>query len=50
VPFEDAITDYVTTILADKPDEQSVLGARSGTPSDDTMELRIVLPPTIEEQ
>jgi hypothetical protein len=45
VPFEDAITDYVTTILAKKPDEQAVLGARAGTPSDDTSELRIVLPP-----
>jgi hypothetical protein len=44
VPFEDAITDYVTTILAKKPDEQAVLGARLGTPSDDTAELRIVLP------
>lgn len=49
VPFEDAITDYVTTILAKKPDEQSVLGARSGTPSDDTMELRITLPSSAEE-
>ena len=45
VPFEDAITDYVTTILAKKPDEQAVLGARIGTPSDDTAALRIVLPP-----
>jgi hypothetical protein len=45
VPFEDAITDYVTTILTAKPDEQSVLGAREGTPSDDTATLRIVLPP-----
>jgi hypothetical protein len=45
VPFEDAITDYVTVILAQKPDEQAVLGARIGTPSDDTAALRIVLPP-----
>ncbi len=45
VPFEDAIHDYVAEILAAKPDEQSVLGARIGTPSDDTTELRIVLPP-----
>jgi hypothetical protein len=50
VPFEDAISDYVTTILAAKPDEQAVLGARAGTPSDDTMELRIVLPPASEEE
>jgi hypothetical protein len=48
VPFEDAITDYVTTILAKKPDEQAVLGARAGTPSDDTAELRIILPPMTE--
>ena len=45
VPFEDAIRDYVTTVLSAKPDEQSVLGARLGTPSDETAELRIVLPP-----
>jgi hypothetical protein len=45
VPFEDAISDYITTILAAKPDEQAVLGARAGTPSDDTASLRIVLPP-----
>ena len=45
VPFEGAIADYVTTILAAKPDEQAVLGARAGTPSDDTATLRIVLPP-----
>jgi hypothetical protein len=45
VPFEAAISDYVTTILAKKPDEQAVLGARAGTPSDDTAELRITLPP-----
>jgi hypothetical protein len=44
VPFEKAISDYITTILAKKPDEQAVLGARAGTPSDDTAELRIVLP------
>jgi hypothetical protein len=44
VPFEDAIADYVTAILAKKPDEQAVLGTRAGSPSDDTAELRIVLP------
>ena len=48
VPFEDAITDYVTTILSQKPDEFAVLGARAGTPSDDTAELRIILPPDIQ--
>lgn len=45
VPFETAVADYVSTILAGKPDEQAVLGSRVGTPSDDTAELRIVLPP-----
>lgn len=45
VAFDDAVSDYVRTILAGKPDEQSVLGARVGSPSDDTAALRIVLPP-----
>ena len=50
VPFEDSITDYVTAILSQKPDEFAVLGARVATPSDDTAELRIVLPPLEETQ
>lgn len=45
VPFETAIAHYVMTVLPRKPDEQAVLGARPGALSDDTMELRIVLPP-----
>lgn len=45
VDFGVAIDDYMRTILATKPDEQSVLGSRAGRPSDDTAELRIVLPP-----
>jgi hypothetical protein len=45
VPFDDAIGDYVSSILAAKPDEQSVLGSRIGSPSDQTAELLIVLPP-----
>jgi DNA-binding transcriptional LysR family regulator len=45
VDFGVAIDDYMRTILAAKPDEQSVLGSRAGRPSDDTAELRIVLPP-----
>ena len=49
VPFEAAVSDYVRTILAKKPDEQAVLGARAGTPSDDTMALRIVLPPEVDQ-
>jgi hypothetical protein len=31
-------------VLTTKPDEQSVLGTRVGTPSDDTAALRLVLP------
>ena len=49
VPFGDSIADYVTTILSAKPDEQAVLGARAGSPSDDTAALRIVLPPLDDE-
>lgn len=45
VPFDEAVRDYVDSILAGKPYERSVLGAREGTPSDDTATLRIVLPP-----
>jgi hypothetical protein len=44
VPFAMAVSDYVQTVLPRKPDEQAVLGARSGTPSDDTAALRIVFP------
>lgn len=44
-PLPAGLTDYVTTILAKKPDEQDVLGSRVGSPSEDTAELRIVLPP-----
>lgn len=45
VDFGVAIDDYMETILASKPDEQSVLGSRIGSPSDETAELRIVIPP-----
>lgn len=44
VPFAGAVDDYVATVLTAKPDEAAVLGARAGTPSDDTMELRITFP------
>lgn len=44
VPFADTVRDYVGTVLAQKPEEKSVLGSRIGSPSDDTAELRIVLP------
>lgn len=50
VPFEDATADYVTTILARKPDEQAVLGSRAGKPSDDTAELRLVFPPQATDE
>jgi len=39
-----AVDSYVAEVLASKPDEQSVLGTRVGTPSDDTAALRLVLP------
>lgn len=48
VPFESAISDYVATILARKPDEQAVLGSRPGAASDETAELRLVFPPDVQ--
>jgi hypothetical protein len=44
VPFAEVVHDYVTNVLARKPEEKAVLGSRSGTPSDATAELRIVIP------
>ncbi len=44
VPFAQAVHDYVSNVLARKPEEKAVLGSRSGTPSDATEELRIVIP------
>ena len=44
VPFADVVDDYVNTVLPNKPEEKAVLGSRSGTPSDATAELRIVIP------
>jgi len=35
---------YVRDVLADKPDELAVLGARAGTPTDDTRNIAIVVP------
>ena len=35
---------YVRDVLATKPDEQAVLGARVGTPTDDTKAIPIVVP------
>jgi len=45
VVFSEAVSDYVDQILANKPDEQSVLGAKPGDSIDDTAELPILLPP-----
>ena len=45
VVARDIGVDEFCTTAAFMPDEQSVLGARAGTPSDDTATLRIVLPP-----
>ncbi len=44
VPFADTVRDYVSSVLAKKPEEKSVLGSRIGSPSDDTAELRIIIP------
>lgn len=44
VPFADVVADYVARVLSHKPEEKAVLGSRSGTPSDATAELRIVIP------
>jgi len=35
---------YVRDVLAEKPDEQAVLGARLGTPTDDTRAIPIIVP------
>lgn len=45
VKFEDAVADYVKNVLAKKPDEATVLGAKPGNDLEDTQVLRIVLPP-----
>ena len=45
VQFDDAVADYVTNVLAKKPDEAAVLGAKPGNDLEDTQVLRIVLPP-----
>ena len=44
VKFEDAVDDYIENVLAKKPDEQSVLGARVGNANDTTQELLLHLP------
>jgi hypothetical protein len=44
VAFAEVVDDYVNNVLRNKPEEKAVLGSRSGTPSDATAELRIVIP------
>jgi hypothetical protein len=44
VPFAEVVHDYMSNVLTRKPEEKAVLGSRSGTPSDATAELRIVIP------
>jgi hypothetical protein len=44
VAFAKVVDDYVNNVLRNKPEEKAVLGSRSGTPSDATAELRIVIP------
>lgn len=47
VPFHKASQDYIDNVLSTKPEERAVLGQRLGTPSDNTEELRIILPPDL---
>ena len=44
-----AITSYINEVLRGKPDEQAVLGSRSGRPSDDQT-VRLVLPKTLRDR
>lgn len=43
VAFIDAVRSYIGTVLVAKPDERSVIGARTGEPGDATEELRIIV-------
>jgi hypothetical protein len=49
VGTEWAITSYINEVLRGKPDEQAVLGSRSGRPSDDKT-VRLVLPKTLRDR
>jgi hypothetical protein len=44
VGLEAALVSYIEEVLRGKPDEQAVLGSRSGRISDETTEIRLVLP------
>jgi hypothetical protein len=50
VGVEWAIASYIDEVLRGKPDEQAVLGSRSGRPSDDTQTIRLVLPKTLRDR
>jgi hypothetical protein len=42
--MESALVSYIDEVLRAKPDEQAVLGSRSGRVSDETQEIRLVIP------
>ena len=44
--MEAAVLSYIEEVLRAKPDEQAVLGSRSGRVSDETQEIRLVFPRT----
>lgn len=44
VGMEAALVSYIEEVLRTKPDEQAVLGSRSGRVSDETQEIRLVMP------
>lgn len=44
VGMQTALLSYIDEVLRSKPDEQAVLGSRSGRVSDETQEIRLVLP------
>ena len=50
VGLEWAITSYINEVLRGKPDEQAVLGSRSGRPSEDTQTIRLVLPKSLRDR
>jgi len=50
VGLASAVESYVREVLARKPVEQAVLGARIGLPSDSTMELRLSFRPDLDPE
>ena len=44
--LEATLLSYIDEVLRSKPDEQAVLGSRSGRVSDETQEIRLVFPRT----